>query len=685
MKSMIPITLALLGQPNTGKSTLFNAFTGSRQHVGNWPGKTIDQKSGTFICQDYNVCLVDLPGTYRLSADSQEELITRDYMVTSSPDGVVMVVDASQLERSLYLLSEMVGINVPVVVALNMMDVAERNGKTIDCREMESKLGVPVVPVVANRRYGRSGLLDALPRLLTQKKQIRCRDLLDRYRNAWGEDWERVMALLPAEGIATMSREWLAVKLLEQDAPIMARVRRRIGETDWITLETIIASNPDGTIRAADCRFEWIGTIIGREPTVPDEPGRCRLNAFDRWALHPVWGKLIAILIILSGFAVSMLFSTPLIETVDHLSSRTISTTRTGLNLIGSPPWMISLLIEAVIPAVSITVSLVIFVLAVSLVFSLLEDIGYMPRLAFVFDGAMSKLGLYGKCVMPFMMSFGCNMAGIVGARVIDTWQQRILTVVTSWVVPCVAMWGVIGLVGTLFFGHHAIWVMLALAVTALLHIRFTAWFFKRILLKEKGKNSGLIMELPPYHLPNWNTIFTFLWIRTRSVLTKSLIMIMGVSVVLWILSYSGNGRIEESMIYRIGAFIEPVGLWFGLNRQLMMIILVSILGKEAALGAIPILFNIQSGVSSFTGTMAAGVQQLDQTSIATALAASVTQAQALAFMFAFFFNIPCMAAVVTTCTEIHSYRWGAKMAAYYMVISLLLAALVYRIGLLLF
>jgi ferrous iron transport protein B len=260
--SGLKMTIGLLGQPNTGKSTLFNRLTGARQHVGNWPGKTVEQKSGEFRSNDITYHLVDLPGTYSLAANSEEELITRDFIFSGQSDAIVVVIDASQMERSLYLLADYAGINLPVVVVLNMMDVAHQNGKKIDCPQIAKKLKIPVVPMVATKKTGTAALLDGLKTAAVNQGVIVTQAMLKEYRTAFGATFDALLNLLPEGGIGNYSAMWLGGKLLEGDQQIMKLVRDTVDREQWVQIEALINQNSDGALRASNCKYEWVKRII---------------------------------------------------------------------------------------------------------------------------------------------------------------------------------------------------------------------------------------------------------------------------------------------------------------------------------------------------------------------------------------------------------------------------------------
>ena len=308
-----------------------------------------------------------------------------------------------------------------------------------------------------------------------------------------------------------------------------------------------------------------------------------------------------------------------------------------------------------------------------------------MARISYIFDGTMSKLGLQGKAIMPFLVSLGCNIGGSSGTRVLDSWGQRVTAIATSWVVPCSATWGVIGLMCGTFFGAGAILVIIALFAVALLHIMITSRIFGRKLLQENDR-CGMIMELPPYHKPKWKNLFRFVGKRLGDVFKRAMKIIVLVAVFFWLLSYTPDGNIANSFIYKIGVAIEPITMFFGLKWQLFIAFLSSGLGKEASLGVLAALFDLGSsaGNSGVWGAMfSSGVT--DSAALRGTLLTMVSKPEALAYIFAFFFNVPCIAAMGSAFQEIHSWKWTIKIILYYIFVALILSTIAYHIGLLIF
>lgn len=669
-------TIALLGQPNSGKSTLFNGLTGARQHVGNWPGKTVEKKEGTFSHDGITYDIVDLPGTYSLVANSDEEIVTRDYIQNGHADLVCIMADASQLERSLFMLSDYAGIRVPAVLLLNLMDVAAEQGKKIDCEAISEKIGIPVLPFVAAESKKYQEFYQLLQKKDKKNWIIREHELELHLQERLGDMYCSLTDKLPERGVLVYSRNWIIMKALEQDKELFHVLDQQLGAELRKELQEICKTVADGSLVTGDCKYKWIDSILKKN--VKGGKSAPKRSRFDQLATSKTWGKPFAIVVVLLGLMVSMIAAMPIMG-IGSLIGK-LSTPLTSLMLKAHvAPILVSLVCDGIVTAVSFAVMMSGFIFGISLVFGFMEEVGYMARISYVFDGTMQKLGLQGKAIMPFLVSFGCNIGGGSGTRVLDSWGQRMLTIALSWVIPCGSTWGVVGLVSALFFGKGAALVVLALFLVSILHMFVTSKIYGRVLLKESDR-SGLLMELPPYHKPKWGSLLKYVWNRMLDVLKRAMGIIMIVSVVFCLLSFTPSGNVEGSLIYKIGSFIEPVTMFFGLRWQTFMAWLASGMGKEASLGVLAALFK-DAGI--WTGI--ANQASVDTTILSSALIQTISKAEALAFIFAFYFNMPCLMALGAASQETHSLKWTVRIALYYIGMSLILAGVAYHIGLLLF
>lgn len=670
------IRIALLGQPNSGKSTLFNGLTGAKQHVGNWPGKTVEKKEGYFTHGGTQYTLVDLPGSYGLSAHSDEEIITGEYIANGKPDLVAIIADASQLNRSLFMLADFAGIRVPAVLIMNMMDIAERQGKKIDIAGFEKELGIPVIPLVAADKTSYKDLFAFLDGF-TGKTFLNEAFSEHMYHNRLGDYYEKIKDCVPSEGIGVFSQTWISVKLIEKDSKVAELVQSTLPHEKSAKIKELLKQVTNGNVDTGSCKFERIDMLIKNNVSQSEQV--FTRSKFDILATSKRWGKPLAVSIIILGLIASMLIGFPLMGLFGFIISQLAKLLAAGLAALGTSGILISLVCGAIMTAVGFAFQMASFVFGVSLVFGFLENVGYMARVSYVFDNTMSKIGLQGKAVMPFLVSFGCNIGGVTGTRIIDSWEQRVMTIALSWVVPCAATWGVIGLISGTFFGKQSIFIILILFATAFVHFFITYTVFKKSLYKGKSR-SGMIMELPPYHKPHWKNLFSSVLSKMGDVLKRALSIIVLISVVFWALSFTRDGNMTNSVIYKVGTFIEPVTHFFGLPWQLFMAFVASAMGKESALGVLASLFN-SSGIWQAVEVRKA----VDTLALGNELLAVISKPEALAFLFAFFFNMPCLMSLAATAQETHSKKWTLAIACYYIAFSLILSGIAYRIGLLIF
>lgn len=602
--------IALLGQPNSGKSTIFNMITGSHQHVGNWPGKTVEQKEGTFKYNGQRMVLADLPGSYSLSAGSDEEVITKDYITSGNADLVLVMADASQLKRSLYMLADYVGTEVPAILILNMMDVAKAQGITIDVNTLSKKLGIPVVPMSAIRKKDYQTLYATIEKSLSDKPLIHHAALSD--------------------------------------------AKEKMDFIDTMLQDVLTAS------KTADRAF----------------------TRFDQKALSPVKGKLMAFGIILGIFLLAMIFA----GIVGGIASAVLSAASGALQTVMEHahvhPLLISLICDVLVNVLYFACMMASFVLGISLGFNLMEETGYLARISFLFDNTMSKVGLQGKAIMPFFMGLGCTIAGATGTRVVDNWGQRVLAIAMSWAVPCAATLSVVPTIAIALFGSTGGFLVI---VSIFLFMFLMMWIVYKVFgnsLSPKEERVGLIMELPPYHKPNFRNILYVTFQRTVDIFWRALRVISLVSIVFFVLTYGFGGDPSNSILYQIGVIIEPVTLFLGLKWQAFLAFCASAISKESLLGVLNTLYGTGGNlVSSTFGAKTAG----SAADISQILSANFTKAQGLAFIFAISFNMPCVSALAATARETHSVKWTAKIGVFYTGAALLVACIVYHIGLLVF
>ena len=658
LKVQDQITVALTGQPNVGKSTVFNVLTGLSQHVGNWPGKTIEQKTGTYHHNGVTVQIVDLPGTYSLTANSLEERIARDYIIKEKPDVVVAIVNAAALERSLYLVAELLELSVPVVLGLNMTDVAEQQRMHIEPHVLEAALCLPVVPMVASKNQGTRELVEAVDRLARDPGGYApCRPGIR-------EDHQVVLAqlqqIIAGQAPEPYPEDWVALKLLEGDREITRMMQERLSPEKWERVHSILMEHEDAILAVAGARYEWIGRMV-RAALVRPTFGQVTLtDRVDRVATHPFWGLLVLVGILGLVFWLTYTVGAPLQEMLDtYLVQAGAEWVRAALN--GAPAWLAGLLADGVIGGSGMVVTFLPILVIFFVALGLLEDVGYMARAAYVMDRFMHLMGLHGKSFLPLFLGFGCNVPAVMGARVVEGQKARLLTIMVAPLVPCTARMAVVAVLAPIFFGPHAALVSWGLMGLSLVMLAIIGIALHELVLG--GEHVAFIMELPLYHLPNLRTIGLSVWQRSVAFLKKAGSIILVVSVVVWALSVLPGGEIESSYLAAMGRLLAPLGALMGLSWQMMVALLTSFVAKENTIATLGVLY----------GAGEEGAR------LADALSGVLTPAAALAFLAMQMLFVPCVAVVATIRQETGSWKWTAFNIALLLVVSFAVGIAIYQ------
>ncbi len=599
-------------------------------------------------------------------------MITRDYIASGKADVVCILADSSQLERSLYMLADYAGIKVPCFLVLNMSDVAADQGKSVNASGLEKKLGIPVVLFSAPDTKAYDGFYKALERAVSEKTVLNSEALEKRYEEI--EAYGKIKALIPEDVIPGYSAVWLAAKAVEGDAPAIAKINAKLYDNERKAFEEAVAGVNKGVVQMGERKFAWIDELLS--DTAKAQKGKASLGKFDKLITHHIWGKPIVVLTIVLGLVASFIPALPLMG-IGQLIGKIPDPLNDALLSAGCPAFIAAILCDVLIRSVAFIVQMLGFVFGVTLVFGLLEEIGVMARISYVFDNTMAKFGLQGKSVMPFLISFGCTMGGAAGTRVIDNWGQKVLTIALAWAVPCGAAWAVIPMLSTIFFGAWMPVIILVILLVMVLHMWLTAKVFGRSLVKSEDR-CGMIMELPPYHKPKWGALFRYVFGRTKDTFIRAMKVVVVVALVFWLLSYTASGDITASVLYKVGHFIEPVTKLFGMSWQTFMAFIASSLGKEGALGVLSTIYTGSGTIS--VGSMVGGAVAENLNEL---LVNNIPKPEALALIFAMTFNMPCIVALAATYQETHSAKWTARIALYYTGVALLLAGIAYYIGLL--
>ncbi len=536
------ITIALAGNPNVGKSTIFNALTGSHQHVGNWPGKTVEKKEGRLRIDGRDIFIVDLPGAYSLTAYSIEEVIARDFMLNEHPEAVVAVVDASNLERNLYLVAQIIELEAPLIIALNMTDIANSRGMQIDAAQLSQRLGgVPVVEMIGNRSLGVDALKQAIQQIADNPPQTLPQL---HYGGVLQAELADLEALIKAdEKLNKQYRSrWLATKLLENDPGIMGELEAQ-GRGELVRTATAAqqrieaATGEDAETLIADQRYAFIGTAIDTVLKRPSQAVLTRSDKIDEIVTHRIWGVPIFLLMMWFVFQFTANVSAPFLDWVDVFINETVyswgGSLMAALGLGGS--WVAALVTDGIIAGVGGVLVFVPVLLFLYFSLAILEDSGYMARAAFVMDRVMRAIGLHGKSFLPMIVGFGCTVPAIYATRTLENERDRRLTGFLATFMSCGARLPVYVIFGAAFLGTMSGNLIFAMYLLGIAVALATGFALKHTIYKGKPP-APFVMELPPYRAPRPRDVWRQMWRRTRAFLIKAGTVIMGVSIVMWLL-----------------------------------------------------------------------------------------------------------------------------------------------------
>lgn len=633
------ITVALTGQPNVGKSTVFNMLTGLSQHVGNWPGKTIEKKVGTYCFNGTTLRIVDLPGSYGLTANSVEERIARDYIIRERPDVVVALVNAASLEHGLYLVAELLCLPAPVILGLNMMDVAGQQGVQIEPHVLEAALGLPVVPMVASKNQGLRALMAAVEQLARETDgfaPVRP-PMRPEHRRARQQLVELIAERVPEPYPA----RWVASKLLEGDEEITDMVRDWLAPQQWQQVQEILMQHEDAVLSIAGGRYAWVGRMMRAAVLHPPTGQLSLTDHLDRVLTHPLPGMIILLGILALAFGLTYWLATPVQRWLDTVLVQGAADW-VRLTLGNLPQWLLSLLTDGIIGGAGTVLTFMPILVIFFAFLGLLEDGGYLARAAYVMDPFMHPLGLHGKSCMTLCMGFGCNVPAVMGARVVESERGRLLTILLAPLVPCAGRLAVLAFLTSVFFAQHAIVVSLGLVALNLSVLAIVGFLINRLLFG--GERTAFIMELPLYHVPNARTVGLYVWRNTMAFLRNAGTLILLFSIVVWLLASVPGPDITHSFLARIGRWMAPVGQLMGLDWRMMVALLSGFLARENTIATLGVLFRAGQETASLTSV----------------LAETVRPASALAFLAVQMLFIPCVATVSVMRQETGSWRWVA-------------------------
>lgn len=668
-------TVAIIGNPNSGKTTLFNRLTGSNQHVGNWPGVTVDRKTG-HICHDgVGIDIVDLPGIYSLSPYTQEEIIAREFVLSDELDGILNIVDAANIERNLYLTLQLIAMGLPMVVALGFMDDVRAQGIVIDCKALSERLGVPVVPISAKKGENMHDLLDELAHgMRAPAKQ-------PAYLHGVGAAIRRAAEQLQPLPLRRCSLPFYAAKLLEGDSAMWEQMDRiQMPQAMRDEINSIAAGMQshanltDKEMVLADALYDYIEEIVRASYRRPKVRQETLTERIDKIVLHRVWAlPIFAFFMFLMFWCTFGPLGTLLGDGMEYLIQSVISPAiRSGLTAVGTADWLIGLICDGAIGGVGGVLSFLPQIVILFFFLSVLEDTGYLARVAFIMDTLLRRIGLSGKSFVPMLMGFGCTTPAVMAARTMENDADRRMTIMLTPFMSCGAKLPVYALVAGAIFGRHQGLVVISLYVLGILMGILAGFILKKTIFKEVS--SGFVLELPTYRMPSFKGTVLNMWQKAKDFITRAGTLIFLMSVVIWLLqnftpSLAVAQNAGESILGVIGTVIAPVFAPLGFGQwQESVALLTGLVAKEAVVSTMNVLYGAGGDSAVLTGL----------------LGSVFTPLSSYSFLVFTLLYMPCMSAFATIKREMGGWRWAFGAAAFQTALAYLAALVIYQVGCLL-
>ncbi len=675
------LTIGFVGNPNCGKTTLFNAYTGANLKVANWPGVTVEKKEGAMRFHDENYRLVDLPGTYSLTSYTMEETVTRQYILSDDVDVIVDVADASALERNLYLTLQLIELGKPVVLALNMMDIVQERGMEIDLHRLPEMLGIPCVPVSARKKTGLEILIHTVAH---HKDKAQGEKIIHHHdpevsRHEGAEEHHKMYAMVYSDEIEDKIDEiadllkknysdiknfrWHAIKILEND--------QELKEKYPMDFSKILDKDYEKEI--INQKFGFVEEVIAECVVNKNKKAQSTDNV-DRILTHPILGLPLFLLIMAGVFFLTFTVGDWLKGYFEVALEWMTQAAAGGLTAVGVHEMLVSLITDGIIAGVGGILTFLpnIFILFLALAF--LEDSGYMARVAYVMDGIMGKIGLSGRAFLPMLLGFGCTVPAVMASRVLENRADRMKTILITPFMSCSARLPVYVLFSSLFFGDKAMIAAFSMYVLGLCVAILAAYVMK--FLAKSNESSMLLIERPEYKTPNAHTIRIYVWEKVKDYLSKAGTTIFLASIVMWVVMnvgpYGFTADMDASFGAIIGKMLVPVFAPIGLGYwQIVLALISGIAAKEVVVSSCTVLFGLGNV------TTQAGMSNL------SALLESMGFGARNAYVLMVFclLYVPCMAAVATIKRETGSWRWTGAMAAFQIATAWIVSFVIFQIG----
>lgn len=661
--------IALVGNPNSGKTTLFNVLTGANQHVGNWPGVTVEKKEGKLRYQKNEYDVIDLPGIYSLGAFSEDEIVAMDYVLSDDADVIINVIDSSNIERNLYLTSQLLEMGKNLVIVLNMTDEAEKRNIKIDVFGLSKILGVPVISAVAHKGEGKNEIIKEVVNAILKKKTY---DNPIKYNKNVLHHIEHIEEILKGKKIPYPIK-WTSIKVVEGDSHVLKRLEEsKIGKEAVEAIKDFhrFHSKDSFELEVVDSRYSFANSIAEATVSRPAKEVETITDKIDRIFINKYLGIPIFAIIMLVVFQVTFVIGEEilggiaafLIEGLGGLIEKLLMS-------VNSPQWLISFSINGIINGVGAVIEFVPLITVLYLMLGFLEDSGYMARAAFVWDNLMRKFGLQGRAFISMIIGFGCNVPGIMSARTMDNKKDRMITMFINPFMSCGAKIPIYTVFIAAFFPNHGALVLFSLYALGVIVALIMAKIFNNTLFK--GESSYFIMELPPYRLPTIKNVLRNMWTNVSGFIVRAGTVIFAVVTVMWVLAVvpaSAEPYSQDSLLGAIGSFLMPLfkpagfGTW-----QESVALFAGIPAKEAVVGTLGMLY--------------AGEYMEEGKALVDAIRENFTQLTSLSYMVMVLLYTPCAAVLGTIGKETKSIRWTVFIALYTFALGWAAAVTIYQVG----